>query len=165
MIKRGSPCVSSRTIRRNLNEVDVFNKVPKFPPKLTPQQKLNRVDWCKKHQKAKFGLWIFTDESLFQLYRGKIGVWCKKRLHQPRKKWNPGLMVWTGISSRVKTFLIKVNGTINSKKYQEIIKKVFQLLDSYIHKISLYRRTSLLSTWRNLPKNSSRNKNWRYILN
>ena len=91
MEKGGSPSVSARTIRMVLNRAGYCSKVPKFVPFLSDNHKENRVSWCRQHTKTRWGRWVFSDESMFELFRDTSGVWSKKRensmrspLHRPR---------------------------------------------------------------------------------
>ena len=121
MVKRSNPIVAPRTIRRYLNRAGYFNMVPKTQPLLTPNQKLNRIKWCKDHQRTRWSQWIFSDESRFQLFRCREGRWAKERPRIGKPKFGPSLMVWGAISLKGKSTLIMIKGSINSIKYQEIL--------------------------------------------
>ena len=121
MVKRGSPSVAPRTIRSYLNRAGYFSLVPKTQPLLTPTHKLNRVKWCKDHQKTRWSQWVFSDESRFELFRCRAGRWAKERPRIGKPKFSPSLMIWGAISLRGKSILVKVRGSIDSIKYQEIL--------------------------------------------
>lgn len=93
MVKRGSPRVSTTTIRRYLNEGGFTCKTPKFKPLLTASHKEKRLDWCKKHQKTKWGRWIFSDESRFQLFTNCVRRWSTATPKKPRPKFPQAIMV------------------------------------------------------------------------
>lgn len=128
MEKRGSPLVSTRTIRRTLNKAGYYSNVPKFIPFLSEQHKENRLSWCLRHTKTKWGRWVFSDESKFELFRATVGVWSKKRQRIGRSKFTPSLMVWGAISIKGKSDLIFIKGSIDSEKYQETLEKAFPTL-------------------------------------
>lgn len=120
--KRGTPDVSTRTIERSLRGQGYIKLVPKEVPLLTPRMKEDRVEWCRRHLNDDFETTIFSDESSFQFYRTKIKQWTKKgKPRKPVPKYSPHVMVWGGISSRGKTSLAFVNGTINARKYCGIL--------------------------------------------
>lgn len=121
MEKRGSPAVHRTTIFRYLKRSNYFKMIPKKTFKLTDTHVKNRLSWCKEHKKTKWGSWIFTDESRFELFRHKIRRWAKVRPEIGVPKFGPSLMVWGGISYKGKTKLIMIRGTINSEKYQDIM--------------------------------------------
>lgn len=124
LIKRGSPEVAPRTILDYLHKAGLRSLQPKFQPLLTEAHKLKRVVWCQSHLRTKWGRWVFTDESRFQLYTNKRGRWAKERPQIGRPKYNPGIMVWGGFSSKGKTDLVVIRGKVDSKKYQEIMESV-----------------------------------------
>jgi len=67
---------------------------PKSIPFLTPQHKENRVTWSEQHMWTRWIRWIFSDESIFELYCAKIGRWSKERPKNPRPKFPQSLMIW-----------------------------------------------------------------------
>jgi len=75
MVDRGSPKVTSRTIRNYFCNSGFNFMVPKCIPYLTPQHKENRVTWCEQHMRTRWNRWIFSDECRFKLHYAKIGRW------------------------------------------------------------------------------------------
>lgn len=153
MKKRGSPKAAPSTIRKYLNEAGIWSMVPKFIPKLTPLHKEKRVKWCKDHKKTRFGRWIFTDESMFELYSNRVGVWSKTRPKKEKPKWNPRLMVWGAISVKGKSILVKIRDKIDSKKYQEILEKALPSIRKILPKFILMQDGAT-------PHTSRSTKNW-----
>ena len=116
----GGPTVSSSTIRRCLNKSGYHCFVPKKDLNLTDTHIQNRLEWCK----TRWGSWVFTDESKFELSRLKNKRWgTRKKKNIPVSKFSPSLMVWGGICSKSKTILVKIRGSVNSEKYQEILEQ------------------------------------------
>lgn len=121
MVNKGSPKASPWTIRRALKASGYSKTQPKNMPMLTPRHKENRLKWCLEHQKTRFFNWVFSDESKFQLYSSKNARWSKQPQRIPKPKFGKSLMVWGGISSKGKSKLIFIKGTVNSQRYQEIL--------------------------------------------
>lgn len=71
-VKRGTPNVSAKTIRRTLQGQGFVKLVPKQVPLLTPSMKQKRVEWCRQHLNDDFDTTIFSDESSFHFYRTKL---------------------------------------------------------------------------------------------
>ena len=67
--------VSSRTVRRRLNESGgkFVKKISK--PLLSEQHRIKRLQWAKKHKNFDWKKVIFTDESTFQLFQSNRKVW------------------------------------------------------------------------------------------
>jgi hypothetical protein len=71
-----------------------------------------------------FATTIFSDETVFQFYRTKAKYWTKNgKPRKPVPTHGPLLTVWGGISSRGKTSLAFVDGTIDARKYCEILEQ------------------------------------------
>jgi transposase len=120
--KRGTPKVTARTIRGTLKGQGYIKLVPKKIPLLTRAMKANRVKWCKEHLNDKWDTTIFSDETIFQFYRTKKEQWTKHgKPRKPAPSHGPQVSAWGGISSRGKTSLVFVDGTINAHKYCEIL--------------------------------------------
>jgi transposase-like protein len=64
--------VSTSTISRHLHEYGYKNVLPQSTHILTSDEKNRRVQWAKKHKNDDFTHTIFTDESLFQIFRNTI---------------------------------------------------------------------------------------------
>ena len=121
MVDRDSPEVTSRSIRNYLHKSGFNFTVLKSIPFLTPQHKENRATWCEQHMRTRLNRWIFSDESRFKLYYGKIGRWSKERPKNSRPKFPQSLMISGAITFKEKSPLIFIKGTIDSLKYPEIL--------------------------------------------
>lgn len=123
-VKRGTRKVTGRTIRGTLKRQGYMKLVPKAIPMLTRAVKANRVKWCKEHLNDKWNTTIFSDETIFQFYRNKKKQWTKgRRVRKPVPSHGPQVTAWGGISSRGKTSLVFVEGTIDAHKYCEILEE------------------------------------------
>ena len=129
---QGAVRVSINTISRRLKSEGIKSYVPVKKPLLTQAQKSKRLDWAKRYRHWSIKDWeqvVFSDESMFRTYshRRTQRVWRRKRekFHPAcidRCVKNPlGVMVWGAISSKGVSQLKLVNGTMNSKAYQDNI--------------------------------------------
>ena len=126
--KRGTQKVTTRTIQGTLKNQGYVKLVPKKIPLLTRAMKANRVKWCKEHLNDKWDTTIFSDETIFQFYRTKGKQWTKRgKPRKPAPSHGPQVTVWGGISARGKTSLAIVDGTVDARKYCEILEE--HLLD------------------------------------
>jgi len=123
MVAKGSPNVSSRTIRRYLNRSGYSKKSPKRKPMLSARHKENRMKWCLEHLKTRWYRWVFSDESKFQLFSHKNKRWSKEIPRICTPKFGKSLMVWGAISSKGKSKLIFTKGSVDSKIYQGILQE------------------------------------------
>ncbi|CAF1558188.1 unnamed protein product, partial [Rotaria sordida] len=69
--------MSTSTISRHLHEYGYKNVLLQSTYILTSDEKERRVQWVKKHKNDDFNNTIFTDESLFQLFRNTVRQWTK----------------------------------------------------------------------------------------
>ena len=128
--------VTPRTVRRHLNEMGYKNTIPKKIPSLTKVHKDKRIQWCKKHLKYNWKKVIFSDETYFELGSKKTPVWHKKdfRPTNPKTKFTTKIMCWGSIGFDFKSNLIIIDGSINSKKYVDMLTPFFndEFPDSHI---------------------------------
>jgi hypothetical protein len=120
---RGSPEVHPTTVLRHLKKSGYLKLIPKKIPILTERHRKNRVEWCKKHLNTDWSKVVISDESMFQLFRHKVGMWGKKRRNVKAPTHSPQVMVWGAISSRGATPLIFIKGSVNSQKYIKILEE------------------------------------------
>lgn len=59
--------------------------LPKPSPLLTKEQRLRRVDWCRKYMKTNWNQVIFSDETSVQLFSNMIKYWMPSR----NQLWRP----------------------------------------------------------------------------
>lgn len=115
--------ISKSTVFRSLQSSGIQKKLAKIIPKITPEQEKKRLEFCRIWKDFDFSdVWL-SDECIFQLYRNKIKLWSSngKRPQKGFPKFSPKVMVWGALS--FKSFYLEIieNGTINSRKYCNII--------------------------------------------
>lgn len=93
---------------------------------LTQKHKTNRLIYALENMDEDWQNIIFTDESWFELTDKHHIIW--KRPHSPpilkeTKQHEIKVMIWGGIWWTGRTKLCFIEGTVNSNKYQEIIKE------------------------------------------
>ena len=62
--------VSTKTIRRNLHEMQIFSRIPAHKPLLSDQQREQRLRWCIQKRNWTVRKWksvIWSDESRFTM--------------------------------------------------------------------------------------------------
>ena len=98
--QQGSPAVSARTIRRELNRMERDYSLPLYRPLLTDRHKECRIAFAQAHLHDNWRRTVFTDETTFQLYRNKVKVWSRHgyRSVKHRPKHGPKVHVWGAIS-------------------------------------------------------------------
>ena len=120
--------VSGRTIRRRLQQSILSARHPLPRPPLTENHRRLHRQWCdgKKMWTAEWNEVLFTDESRFSLYYhdGRIQVWGHRKVRMQRSCIihchtgpPPDIMVWGGIGFPSRTSLVRITGTLNSKRY------------------------------------------------
>ena len=72
--------VSTKTIRRNLHEMQIFSRIPAQKPLLSDQQREQRLKWCIDRRDWTVRKWrsvIWSDESRFTIFKndGPGRVW------------------------------------------------------------------------------------------
>ena len=70
---------SHETVWRALKHLNYSKKYPSNPPLVSERNRVNRVQWARKHKYPK-KLWyqtVFADEMSIRLSRGKIKMWTK----------------------------------------------------------------------------------------
>ena len=77
--KGRGPIVSSSTVRRCLNESGYYCFPPKKDLNLTDTHVQKRLEWCQTHRQTRWGRWLFTDESKFELSRLKNKRWGTRK--------------------------------------------------------------------------------------
>ena len=111
--------MASRTVRNHLVALDYKNSIPRSVPKLTVQQQQKRVDWCRQHSEFDWKNVWFSDETYIEINRSTIPVWHKKgqRPTVAKSKFSAKIMCWGAISTRFKSKLAVVQGTMTADRY------------------------------------------------
>ncbi|KAK7115567.1 hypothetical protein V1264_001407 [Littorina saxatilis] len=125
--------VSGQTIRNCLHNFGLRARRPVRETTLTANHRAARRAWCTQHvrwQRQQWAQVLFTDESRFCLEPadGRIRVWRRRgeRFAEgavlERQRFGGGsVMVWGGISTRLRTPLYHVVGNLTGVRYQNEI--------------------------------------------
>src|SRR6185369_6264847 len=117
--------VSTKTIRRNLHEMQIFSRIPARKPLLSDQQREQHLRWCIQKRNWTVQKWksvIWSDESRFTIFAndGPGHVW-----RTPGTRFNianmvptvkfggGGLMMWGCFSGKGLGPLVKVDDKMN----------------------------------------------------
>jgi len=124
--------VSRRTVQRVLFQSGYHRWVIRKVIRIKHQNKRNRVAWCRgKRFLPVTGYWnkvIFSDESKVDIGTdNRLYVWRRAgeewmpqcTAPPPRKKF--GVMIWGCLTFNGVGTLAFINGTINAKKYEEVM--------------------------------------------
>lgn len=125
--------ISAQTVRNRLKDVGLRARRPKKAPILLQRHRVARLAWARRHMRFTRADWanvLFVDESRVKL-RGPDG---RVRIYRRRgERYRPdciveadrfgggSIMVWAGISMHSKTNIVRVNGNLNARKYQDDI--------------------------------------------
>ncbi|GFV14252.1 transposable element Tcb1 transposase [Trichonephila clavipes] len=128
--------VSSRTIRRRLQQSGLSARRPLLGLPLTQNHRRLHRQWCDERRMwvAEWNEVIFTDESriCLQHHDGRFRVWrirgervlnsCVMHHHTGPA---PSIMVWGGIGYNSRTPLVRIAGTLNIQRYiSEVLEPV-----------------------------------------
>ena len=127
--------VSTRTIRRNLHELNIFFRIPASKPLLSDKQRENRLNWCIEKKDWSVNKWksvIWSDESRFTIFKND-GPGCVWRTPGTRfninnmvpsiKHGGGGLMMWGCFSRKGLGPLVRVDGKMKHGDYIQILEK------------------------------------------
>jgi transposase len=127
---------SCRTIRRVLQKkLNLPARRPAHKPLINAQQRLRRIQFCKKYlnwTREQWGTVLFSDESTFQLWcaspryvRRPVGKSFDPKFTLPTIKKYEYLMVWGcfGKRGRGRLHFIPKGTTVNAEKYVEILRE------------------------------------------
>lgn len=121
----GHPTVSPRTVGRALTVLHMRRTWARRKPLLTEDHRRKRLDFCRRHLHTDWSKVVFTDEATFCFSppRRRVIVAAGKPVPtDATTKRPPSVMVWGGISTRGATPLATIVGSIDSNKYQEVLK-------------------------------------------
>ncbi len=121
--------MSTQTVRRRLKEAGLKSCKPCKKPDLQPRHKAARLAFARQHRPWTRQQWmkvLFSDESRFCLRKvdGRLRVWRGEGERHTEAcvvqqlAFNGGsIMVWGGICGTAKTYLVIINGNLNSQGY------------------------------------------------
>lgn len=124
--------LSDGTVRNRLKEFRVISALA-VRNYLTSTNRLLRRVWCRRHSKTDFRLWLFSDESTFELadcsimrrahvHRAKGEKYAAPCILPAGRQNRQKLMVWGLISATGQGVLAFVDGTLNSQAYQNLLR-------------------------------------------
>lgn len=125
--------VSSRTVRRKLGEEGLVGRIVAKKPLLKEKNRVKRLKFAKEHKKRIKEDWnkvLWTVESKFEQFGNKRRVYVRQREGEsyknecllPTVKHGGGsIMVWGAISAPGTGDLVKIDGIIDKKVYQNIL--------------------------------------------
>lgn len=122
--------ISERTVRRRLNEANLFCRRPATGPELTREHRVARLRFAREHRHWTENEWanvLFTDESRYCLRSsdGRERVWRRRGERYAECTFSAkvsfqggSVMVWGGISAETRTQLyVLQRGTLNAERY------------------------------------------------
>lgn len=127
--------VSTKTIKRRLNDRGVHSRVSRRKPLLSEQNKLKRLNFAKKYINKSISFWknvIWSDESKFMLISGKQrrNVWRTKgtslnanNITKTVKHGGGSIMVWGCFSWFGTGNLHLVDGIMKADQYIQILRE------------------------------------------
>ena len=82
-MKRKGVQISSRTVRRRLNEFGFKYSAPLLKPLLSETHQFKRLDWSRKHMQLDWKKVIFSDETTVYMDRPPSRVWQRRGARFP----------------------------------------------------------------------------------
>jgi transposase len=115
--------VSPQTVRTHLKALDYKSSRPRKIPLMTTKQERARVGWCVQHTDFNWSNVWFSDETYIEINQSTLPVWHKKS-EKPtvaKPKFAVKIMCWGAISTRFKTKLAIVQGTMTAQRYVDTL--------------------------------------------
>jgi transposase len=124
--------ISSKTIRRRLNEANITSCIAVKKPFISKTNLKKRLQWAKEHENWNVDKWksvLFSDEcTIFLHWAGQRLVWRRKNERLDPECTNPTIKhtkkinVWGCFAAAGVGDLYEIEGTLNATKYREILK-------------------------------------------
>ncbi|KAI4888813.1 hypothetical protein NFI96_005447 [Prochilodus magdalenae] len=170
--------VSTRTIRRRLNEKGLFGRIPRKTPLLTQRHKKARLEFAKTYLRKPKTFWknvLWSDETKVELfgkrhqhrvYRKKNEAFKEKNTVPTVKHGGGSLMFWGCFAACGTGLLDRVHGIMKSEDYQQILQ---HNVGPSVRKLGLPQRSWVFQQ-DNDPKHTSKStrkwferKHWRHL--
>jgi len=129
--------VFARTIGREMVRMGYKSMKPALKPWVSDKNKGKRVQWALERRSwvAQCSFVFFTDESSFEVRRPtRARVWrLEGERYSPTclrpsfKSGRQSVMVWGGFSGRGRTLLYRVQGSMQSDQYEELLEDLVYL--------------------------------------
>ena len=119
--------ISSRTVRRRLNESGFKSLPPLLKPLLTEKARFLRLQWAQANRERDWSNVIFTDETTVELFRSPTKVWRRKgeQVVYPKVKHPLKVHAWGCFSSQgfgeLYCFTENLNGDLLCKLYEQAL--------------------------------------------
>ena len=129
--------VSKSTIRRHLHTNRLFGRVARRKPLLRATNKFKHLEFAKHHWNYDWNRVLWSDETKIELFghvRHCQHVWRQKRDAYKEKHLIPTVQIyalvdhwclWGCFTASGPGALVKINGIMNSTKYQDILAKTW----------------------------------------
>ena len=122
--------VSHMAVSRHLTRLGYKNSLPLKTPMLTAAHKESRVSWATRHLNDSWETTLFSNVTVFQLFRNTITQWYKgERLVQRIPKDRTKIFAWGGFCIRGKTSLFCFRNIMNANFYVDILQSHKQEID------------------------------------
>ena len=120
--------LSSRTVRRRLQECDLNARIPRKKPFLTQKQRLKRLQWAKSHVNWTAERWeriIWSDETRISLSGSDGKKYVRRRIGEDLNpdciahtmKHPVSVMIWGCMTAKGVGRMCAVNGILTAQKY------------------------------------------------
>ena len=120
-----APNVSGKTVYRRCTEAGGEMRVKKRRFALTDVHKRKRVKFAKEMEGEDFTLWLWSDETNFEIgtRKRKVFHFPGEELEETKYRHPVSQMVWSCVSSAGPGELVFIDGTLNAEKYKVILSK------------------------------------------
>ena len=120
-----APVVSGLTVYRRCAEAGGEMRVKKRRFALTDRHKRNRVKFAKDMKGEDFSLWLWSDETTFEIgtRKRKVFHFPGEELEETKYRHPVSQMVWSCVSSAGPGEMVFIDGTLNAEKYKVILSK------------------------------------------
>lgn len=121
--------ICKTSARTTLNSLGFYSRISQVKWSLDKEHRAARLTWAKRYIKMPEKFWfrvIFTDESKIQNNPNKQRYWLTSEMEIPTTdfdRWGTSAIVWGCISWEGILILEVIDGTLNSDKYLNILRR------------------------------------------